>query len=310
MTRNPFIITDIDQALLLALSRYHYLTAAQVTRLFYPSLNDENRYSQRRLKRLTDARYILRLNALPTPRYGQAPHVFTLGRLGRQYLSSLGISLPGYFRPSEEARAAQNHPFMTHRLAAIDVLVAADCLCRDNRSVVCSRLMTERELKQGALRVTLPPGPNTTSEAPQTVTVIPDAWFQLEIGSSKPVSIALELDRSTEDQKAWRRKVAALGLWAAGPYEQGFQTDNVTIAVVCLDSTRRDTLMRWTMTELDSRELGDFADIFLFTSASPATTPPRELFFSPVWRLPGQAQPESLLEPPGPQRSEVLYLST
>ena len=40
-------------------------------------------------KRLVDSDYVLRLRALPMPRYGQAPHVFALGRRGRTYLSSL-----------------------------------------------------------------------------------------------------------------------------------------------------------------------------------------------------------------------------
>ena len=74
----------------------------------------------------------LRLRALPMPRYGQAPHVFTLGRKGRTYLQRLGFPVEPYFRPSEERRATENSPFMTHRLAAIDVMIAADRLCADN----------------------------------------------------------------------------------------------------------------------------------------------------------------------------------
>src|SRR6478735_112649 len=127
----PSTITEADESILLALSRFHYLTAAQANRLLYPNLADQNRYIQRRLKKLTDMQYVLRLRALPAPRYGQAPHVFTLARRGRQYLTALGLAVQPYFRPSEEARASENRPFMTHTLAAIDVLVAADRLCRD-----------------------------------------------------------------------------------------------------------------------------------------------------------------------------------
>jgi hypothetical protein len=298
MSQQAFTITEVDRAILLALSRYHYLTATQAARLLYPNLADENRYMQRRLKKLADAEYILRLRALPTPRYGQAPHVFTLARRGRQYLTALGITVKPYFRPSEEARATENNPFMQHRLAAIDVMIAADCLCRDH-AVRCPQMFSERELKQGALRVEVPPGPlSPAGSGPRHIAVIPDAWFQLKIASNPRVSIALELDRGTEDQRVWRHKVAALALWAAGPYRKAFQTDNVTIAVVCPDASRRDTLCSWTKNELEGRGLAELLDIFLLTSASPVASTPAEFFFAPLWLQPHQREPVSLLDPP------------
>src|SRR3712207_4360046 len=131
MRQPVHLITEVDEAILQALARFHYLTAAQASRLLYPNLSDDNRYMQRRLKRLVDNDYVLRLRALPVPQYGQAPHVFTLAHSGRQYIQELGIGVSEYFRPSDEKRASLNHPFMTHRLAAIDVMVAAAGLCRD-----------------------------------------------------------------------------------------------------------------------------------------------------------------------------------
>src|SRR3954454_8207062 len=124
-------ITETDRAILVALARYHYLTAAQASRLLYPRLTDENRYMQRRFKRLVDVDLVLRLRALPMPRYGQAPHVFTLAHKGRVAVQSQGVSVQPYLRPSEERQVAENNPIMRHRLAAVDVLLAADLLCRD-----------------------------------------------------------------------------------------------------------------------------------------------------------------------------------
>jgi len=305
MSKQPFTITEADRAVLRALARYHYLTAAQGSRLLYPKLMDENREMQRRLKKLTDAAYILRLRALPTPRYGQAPHVFTLARLGRQYLTAMGVSVRPYYRPSEETRATQNNPFMEHRLAAIDVMIAVDCLCRDY-PVSCPRMLSERELKHDAVRVDVPQGERSATNITRRVAVIPDAWFQLSVGSQPPVSIALELDRGTEDQLAWRRKVAALALWAEGPYRDAFATDNLTIAVVTPNETRRDTLAGWTLRELEERALSHLADIFLFTAESPVTTTPLLFFFDPHWYLPHEEEPISLLDtPPEPVRKEV-----
>ena len=156
MNQAAYTITEADRSILLALGRFHYLTAAQASRLLYPNLNDDNRYVQRRLKRLVDNDYVLRLRALPMPRYGQAPHVFTLGRKGRMYLQQLGFPVEPYFRPSEERRATENSPFMTHRLAAIDVMIAADLLCVANDSITCPQMLSERELKRNALRVQVP----------------------------------------------------------------------------------------------------------------------------------------------------------
>jgi Replication-relaxation len=297
MPEKPARITlgEPDTAILIALNRFHYLTAAQTSRLLYPNLSDNNRYSSRRLKRLVDAGYVLRLGNLPTPRFGSAPHVFTLARRGRQYLTQLGLETQNYFRPSEEADKAFNRPFMRHTLAAVDVLIAADLLSKD-RSVVCPQLRCERELKRSPLRVDVAPAPGSTHEGSRNVAVIPDGWFQLAVQGSPPYSIALELDRGTEEQKFWRRKVASLVVWANGPYRTSFETDNVTIAVVTPTHVRRDQLRTWTARELQNRGWSADSDIFLFTSADPVKISPRSFFFDRHWYLPSEDRPIALLD--------------
>src|SRR3954451_18109205 len=135
MNKQLYLIKEADKAILLALGRFHYLTAAQVNRLLYPNNSDEHRYVQRLLKRLVDAGYVLRLRALPPPLIGRASHVFTLAGNGRKYLHALGVPVEPYFRPSEERRTTDNSPFMLHRLAAIDVMIAVDILCREHPRV-------------------------------------------------------------------------------------------------------------------------------------------------------------------------------
>src|SRR5512143_2697537 len=111
-----------DLAILSAVARLHYLTAAQVSRLVFPGCHDEDRYARRRLARLVDVGLLLRLKPLALPHRGAAPHVFTLTKTGRQLLG-----LPtGYLRPGEEQSKARNLPFMEHTLATIDVLIAAE----------------------------------------------------------------------------------------------------------------------------------------------------------------------------------------
>ena len=304
MTQEAFRITEVDELALRALARFHYLTAAQGSRLLYPNLHDDNRHMQRRFQRLADGGYALRLRALPKPQYGQAPYVYTLANSGRKYLQGVGVPVRPYFRPDEEKRLAWNSPFMKHRLAAIDVMIAADRLCRDVHGVVCPRMVSERELKRGAVRVDVPPSRHSNSDGPRKVAVIPDAWFQLSIDGHPPVSIALELDRSTEDQKVWREKVAAYAVWAGGPYQEAFETDNLTIAVACPDAGRRAVLIDWTMRELMARELDEYGQLFVFTATSPVDASPARFFFGKVWLQADSGSPVHLIDPPALRADE------
>src|SRR5436190_2107971 len=111
-------ITETDVAILSALNRYMYLTAAQVSRLLHPAATDVNRYIRTRLAQLSESRYILQLGGLPVPSSGSAARVYTLDRKGRQHLSALGVDVPEYFRPSEEREKAENRWFIKHTLAA------------------------------------------------------------------------------------------------------------------------------------------------------------------------------------------------
>lgn len=292
---NKYRISKADEAILRVINRFHYMTAAQISRLLYPNCNDNNRYSQRRLRVLNENGYLLRLRELPTPRYGSAPHIFTLSQKGRKYITSLGISVPYYFRPSEEKEKAFNNPFIEHTLQTIDILIAAHSLCRQYK-VTCPDMLSERELKHQVVRVKIPGSFNGQSE--KSVAVIPDAWFQLKVKGSPTVSIALELDRGTEEQKRWKAKVTALAYWAMGPYREAFNTDNLTIAVVAPSAFRRDKLRYWTATELEKRNLEQLLQVFIFTDVSPVEKNPYEFFFNPVWFLSKAMEPVSLLDQP------------
>ncbi len=285
----PYRLTQTDSEILALLGQVHYLTTGQLSRLLYAG-GDGDRYSQRRLKRLVDAGYALRLRALPSPRVGSAPHVFTLTNRGRRALMALGIEVTGpYARPSEEHAAAANVWFMEHTLAAIDVLVAALALCRQT-TIRCPRLFTERQLKRRPVRVSLPDGRQTS--------VIPDGWLELQLEPEPPVAIALELDRGSEGQPRWRDKVQALGAWASGPYQEAFASDNLTIAIVTQSEARREQLADWTARELEASHQTQLAPLFLFTSESPVRRPPWEFFCTSVWQPLDGGRPVSLLDEP------------
>jgi hypothetical protein len=212
-------------------------------------------------------------------------------------MQGIGVPVEAYFRPSEETKTAFNPMYMPHTLAAIDVLISAACLERDH-DVVCVRTKNERELKRVARRVEVPAGSKAFGEPTRTVAVIPDGWFELQEPGGPAVAIALELDRGTEVQRVWRHKVAALAMWAIGPYREAFQATNLTIIVVCPDDKRRDDLATWTLTELEERSLGSVADIFLFTSTNPAVVTPAAFFYGRCWRSAASSALLSVLDPP------------
>src|SRR5689334_535633 len=109
---SEFMLDGVDDKYLRAFGRFHYLTARQVTKLFYSSGSFTT--VQARLKRLSDSEYLLPL-ALPTIR-AKSPFVYTLSTKGREYLESLGIDLPlATYRPSREHE--KGYQFFSHTLA-------------------------------------------------------------------------------------------------------------------------------------------------------------------------------------------------
>lgn len=292
----PFIAGPADAPLVGALGRLFYLTAAQLTRLLYAPTS--HTYTQARLKRLADAGYLQRI-FLPRPtRTGSAPVVYTLARKGLGLLAEWGSPLDRRYRPAEVRETS--YLYLAHTLALNDILIALALLCRRDRRVRIAALQHERELKLDPLRVRLPDG--------TTAGVIPDAWVDLRlIGARQRYQecYAIELDRGTTGQRAWRRKVAGLLAAAAGPYQQRFGTPSLTIAVVATPGARRrDELLRWTAAELQAAGRTDAAPLFRVASLPETADVPGQLWVGAGWRTPCNDQVAPLLELTGLDASE------
>jgi len=90
---------------------------------------------------------------------------------------------------------------------------------------------------------------------------------------------------------------------------EAFETDNVTIAVVCPDSSRVAQLSEWTMRELTARSTQEYAQLFLFTSESPVVNPER-FFLDQAWVQADTGEAVSLVDfPPASGESEVVFQS-
>jgi hypothetical protein len=289
-------LTPIDVAVLQAVNRYRYLTAAQLNRLLWPdNVADQHRYAQRRLHRLAEDGYVLALAELPRPHTGSAPKVYALGRRGRRVLVDEGVDVPSYYRPTEAAEACRNAFFMPHTLAAIDVLIAVDRLRQDRPGIELTRLLLERDLRRLRLRVSVP----ATRDRPyRQVAVVPDAYFALAVTGTTQ-HFLVELDRGTERPTVWRDKVAALTSWVASPASQTLlTTEYVTVMVVTPQRRRRDHLRAWTAEEHRSRGLQAYDELYQFTDVSPVRVTPTAFFGGAYWYPPSGAEPDSLVDLP------------
>ncbi len=266
--------------ILRALGRYDLLTREQLTRLLYrPS---STTFVGEHLTRLTRHGY-LRMERLPLAiAAGGTPGYWALAGPGRRYLLAAGVDPP---RP----HAAPPSPLhLWHLLALNDALIALERLCRVDPRLALARLRHERALRRVAPRVVLPDG--------RAATVVPDAWIDLLVDGA-PMGVALELDRGTEDERQWRRKVDALLALAAGPYRDAFATDSMTVAVVTTAGARRaEVLRRWTEHELAALGKRHWGELFWFTHTDPAIVEPAALYLGSHWVRPFDPVPRPLIE--------------
>src|SRR5437899_2784319 len=93
-----FRLSDKDDDILSALSQFYFLTAEQVTRLFYSP--NSLTYVQTKLKGLTDAGYTHRL-FFQQKRPARATYVYYLARKGLHHLHDSGREVEERSRPSE-----------------------------------------------------------------------------------------------------------------------------------------------------------------------------------------------------------------
>jgi hypothetical protein len=289
-------VTPAKRAILLALARYYYLTARQCTRLLYAEGSLTR--VQTLLKELADDGYCQRL-FLPRPSaHGRVPAVYTLGRLGHAHLEALGIDVPTRLRPSE-ARA-HAYLFLDHTLAVNDCLIAMEVLARRTPAIALHRMLHERTLRHMPIPVTDPDGSNAS--------VIPDGWLDVRVALPEGIDrycIALEIDRGTTEQRAFRRKIAHWVAAADGPYQAAFGTDLLTVAIVATPGQgRADTLLRWIASELAALHREEQAGLFLVTAVDAATVDPATFYGGAVWRQPGREAPVSLIEELGPLTPE------
>src|SRR5690349_16372703 len=113
--RGMGILSERDGLLLQAIYDLHFLTAEQVTRLYFsPGSLTHVRVI---LKGLADAGYLSRLK-MPTSQDGIKPYVYTLGKSGVRYLKAAGFTEFSRVSPSEHL--SHSFLFLEHTLGIND----------------------------------------------------------------------------------------------------------------------------------------------------------------------------------------------
>jgi len=293
--RKPFVVTPVHDMLLHDLNTLQRATADQLTRLNYKMgmLNTV----KARLKDLSDNRYVLPLSH-PSIRL---PYMYALDRKGLNHLAKQGVDVREYFRPSQEEDSAKNFLFREHMLAISDLLIHSLLFERSEPSYRIGTMLHERYFKNHPIKAEY-----ARSERVESKSLVPDCYLEFAYtnpsGKEDIIPVLWELDRGTEDQKFFRRKLRAYIVFLKSrAFKTVFGIENITVAFATTKDHNRIKQMReWTQKELAvTNEPAWLGQLFLFTSLPENMTDiePRQLFLDPVWYTPsGDINPVSLLD--------------
>lgn len=281
--RGREILSERDGLLLQAIYDLHFLTAEQVTRLYFsPGSLTHVRVI---LKGLADARYLSRLK-MPTSQDGIKPYVYTLGKIGVRYLKAAGFTEFPRVSPSEHL--SHSFLFLEHTLGINDIVIAAKLLTEQDSRYVLADFLHERVLKKRPVTVTTP--------TDGRMSMVPDLWLDMHITGTSRASIALEYDRSTVSPAAWRKKIRGLLVFAEGAYQESFGSESLTIAIATVGASQRAEQIRsWIEDELKKAGREQDSNLFLLLNIPDGEIDPVQFFTQPIWMQPLSAQPVALL---------------
>jgi len=289
-----FVITPVHDLLLRNLHTLQRATAEQLTRLNYKM--GMLTTVKARLKDLSDNRYVLPLSH-PSIRL---PYMYALDRKGLQYLHTQGVDVREYFRPSQEEDSAKNFLFREHMLAISDILIHSLLFVKTEPSYRIETMLHERVFKNNPMKAT-----STRNNRDETKTIVPDAYLAFihtkADGKEELIPVLVELDRGTEDQKFFRKRLRAYSVFLKSrAFKSLFTIENITVAFATTKDHHRVRQMReWAAKEFAStNEPSWLANLFLFTALpeNMGESEPRHLFLDPVWYTPSDDEsPVSLL---------------
>jgi hypothetical protein len=264
-------IKPYEEAIVRSLHTYHLLTAEQLCRIHYSP--GSHTYVEARLKEMTEKKLLHRLSRSSM----NFPYVYMLGIRGIRYLRALGLDvLP--LHPSEHTE--KSTLFLDHILTTNDVLIAAAQLPRLVPDIQVAEMKHDLTLRRDLKN-----------------SIVPDGWIDFRIPEKTQVCIWLEVDRGTMEQKRLRQKITALLRFINTDYAGTFGTPSLTIAFATTAGQRRcDQLCEWIEKELLTSVQKERADLFCIAPLPDRAIEPKTLFVTPIWQVPFQTEPVSLIE--------------
>lgn len=271
-----------NEAVPYGLYHLHFLTAEQITRLYYSP--NSLKYVQKHLRELAEHGYI-QIDATPVKHRGPngiyfSPlYYYALGTAGMRYLQKLGLDIHDSFRASREVD--KHSLFLEHTFELNDVLIAA---IKIGAPYQLERLQHDRLLKRDPLVVKI---------GHKAVKLIPDAFLTFGFeGRHLPLNI--EHDRSTEQEQHFKRRIRVyIEAIKGGVIQKRFAVRKVTVAFTTFAGEKRLHQMRqWTLEEL-GKESWEIGSVFAF--ANLAQKPDGKVWLEACWYLPYDQPPFALL---------------
>ena len=267
-----------DKILKNALYPYHFLTATQICRVLGYRLTTITTIRER-LKQLTDNKY-LHSFYLPLPQK-QRPYVYALSMQGRRYLESEGMDVTTYYKPAEQE--VRSYGFLMHTLELNEFIILAKLLEAQEPNLSLFDFQHDFTIKKT---------PITTLDAKgKIIKVIPDAFLDMRTAAGKRACFLVELDRGTEGNEKFRRKIAdSITSLQQGTLTKHFLARKLTILYVTTAGHRRVEQMR-NLTRLELKAQGIAADsykaqMFKFATLPPLIEEPADpetIFCTPYW---------------------------
>lgn len=299
--RQPQLVTPQIEEILKAVHFYRYVTALDITHLFYsPTVLP---YVRQRLTNLAGGRdfagnqFLYRF-PLPSTSAGNPQRIYTLGSRGRAYLiDELGFPVEWYYRPHKVRDMGYSQ--MLHNIILTKCLVAARRWVNKHTDFGLVQTRISYELAER-------PSVLTIAQAGETITlkVIPDAWLMFRrLSDERHFPILLEIDRGTQYQKAFKNHVRSrIEYLRCGAYRETFGTEAVIIAYATTGATRAiretrcNTLCVWTREVLAEMHLESWASVFRFHPLAIEDIYNTPVFDEAVWYQPLLSAPLPLFE--------------
>lgn len=269
---SPIRLENRDLQVLEALATHRFLSGHQIHRLFFRCGGSMVR---RRLRALYDHDFIDRVAIVGQPTRGFPPFLYVLGKSGVAALTEHGVAC------SAEAIGSAKAAQVRHRYLVNETYVTLIEAVRDTPNSIHSwqpeeALLLRRDEGRGnAEQVT---DPRLGRPSP----FMPDAFFELQVGTGESYAFFLEIDLATHAQRVWRHRARLYAVYAdpqRGLFRQRFGRETFRLLIVTTPDyrgrSRRDNILASIR-----RELGP-TDMFLATTI-PELQPDRVL--GPIWR--------------------------